>query len=253
MDQRLDNNGNLQGHGNAGAHPGAGWYYAQGDPIGTTRYWDGTQWTGGPVPQAQPVQQTTAPQPTTPQPFAAQTSAGYDNSYGVTYGATDQSQNGTGQTGSSYRFPGAPARHNPYAAGHQVDAVVELSPIGYWKKAWADGTKFEGRARRAEYWYFALINFGIGIILQILAALDGIGPIFAIGYLIFLLASFLPSLAVASRRMHDTNHSAWWYLVPFVNLVFLCTDGDRWTNPRGPSPKYRTTPTPAPLDSMATY
>ena len=25
-----------------------GWYYAQGDPPGTQRYWDGAQWVGGP-------------------------------------------------------------------------------------------------------------------------------------------------------------------------------------------------------------
>lgn len=30
----------------------AGWYYAQGDPPGTQRYWDGTQWQGGPQPVA---------------------------------------------------------------------------------------------------------------------------------------------------------------------------------------------------------
>ena len=28
----------------------AGWYYAQGDAPGTQRYWDGTQWVGGPQP-----------------------------------------------------------------------------------------------------------------------------------------------------------------------------------------------------------
>jgi uncharacterized RDD family membrane protein YckC len=28
----------------------AGWYYAQGDPPGTQRYWDGQQWEGGPQP-----------------------------------------------------------------------------------------------------------------------------------------------------------------------------------------------------------
>ena len=27
-----------------------GWYYAQGDPPGTQRYWDGAQWQGGPQP-----------------------------------------------------------------------------------------------------------------------------------------------------------------------------------------------------------
>jgi uncharacterized RDD family membrane protein YckC len=31
----------------------AGWYHAEGDPPGTTRYWDGTAWQGG--PQASPV------------------------------------------------------------------------------------------------------------------------------------------------------------------------------------------------------
>lgn len=29
---------------------GAGWYYAQGDPPGTHRYWDGQSWVGGPQP-----------------------------------------------------------------------------------------------------------------------------------------------------------------------------------------------------------
>lgn len=27
-----------------------GWYYAQGDPPGTQRYWDGSKWEGGPQP-----------------------------------------------------------------------------------------------------------------------------------------------------------------------------------------------------------
>ena len=27
-----------------------GWYYAQGDPPGTQRYWDGSNWQGGPQP-----------------------------------------------------------------------------------------------------------------------------------------------------------------------------------------------------------
>ena len=30
----------------------SGWYYAQGDPPGTHRYWDGAQWVGGPQPVA---------------------------------------------------------------------------------------------------------------------------------------------------------------------------------------------------------
>ncbi len=33
----------------------AGWYYAQGDPGGTQRYWDGTQWVGAPQPAGGPA------------------------------------------------------------------------------------------------------------------------------------------------------------------------------------------------------
>lgn len=33
-----------------------GWYYADGDPPGTMRYWDGTQWVGEPTAH-QPAQQ----------------------------------------------------------------------------------------------------------------------------------------------------------------------------------------------------
>jgi uncharacterized RDD family membrane protein YckC len=32
-----------------------GWYYAQGDPAGTQRYWDGSQWVGGPQAVASAV------------------------------------------------------------------------------------------------------------------------------------------------------------------------------------------------------
>ena len=31
-----------------GASPGAGWFYAEGDPPGTQRYWDGAAWQGAP-------------------------------------------------------------------------------------------------------------------------------------------------------------------------------------------------------------
>ncbi len=35
-----------------GSSQAPGWYYAQGDPPGTQRYWDGAAWQGGPQPVA---------------------------------------------------------------------------------------------------------------------------------------------------------------------------------------------------------
>ena len=51
-------------------------------------------------------------------------------------------------------------------------------------------------------------------------------------YSIFALAVFLPTLAVAVRRLHDTDRSGWWILlglIPLVGwiilLVWYCSKG----------------------------
>ena len=53
----------------------------------------------------------------------------------------------------------------------------------------------------------------------------------------YVLAAFLPGLAVFVRRLHDANRSAWWILIgliPLVGsivlLVFLVTEGTRGEN-----------------------
>lgn len=99
---------------------------------------------------------------------------------------------------------------------------------------------FGGRARRKEYWMFALFNFIAAAVLSAIGfAIDSQVP-----YYIYLVAVFIPSLAVVVRRLHDTGRSGWWILIAFVPLVgaiillvFLCTEGARDVNEYGPNPK----------------
>ena len=106
---------------------------------------------------------------------------------------------------------------------------------------------FEGRARRAEYWYFVLF-YALSIVA--LAIVDGVVGTFSeeigIGLLsgIFVLATFVPTLAVTVRRLHDTDRSGWWVLldlVPFIGVlvlfVFTVLDGQPGANRFGPNPK----------------
>jgi uncharacterized membrane protein YhaH (DUF805 family) len=126
--------------------------------------------------------------------------------------------------------------------------VPAESPIDNWKSIMTTKyAKFDGRARRAEYWWFAVINIVIGAVLWILtyALGGGLSALFWLLYFVFLLATFIPGLAVAFRRLHDTNKSAAWLfvaLIPLIGtiilLVFFFTDGDRAENRYGPSPKY---------------
>lgn len=100
---------------------------------------------------------------------------------------------------------------------------------------------FTGRARRAEYWTFSLVN------LLIMLALFAIGRAMGFDYLrgLFGLAILLPSLAVSVRRLHDTGRSGWWLLIgliPIIGsitmLIFTATEGEPGDNTYGASPKY---------------
>lgn len=100
---------------------------------------------------------------------------------------------------------------------------------------------FGGRARRKEYWFFILFS---AIASFILMMLDVILWDWQILHTIYALTLFIPSTAVAIRRLHDTNHSGWWYLLIFVPiigwlvmLIFMVINGDPGKNRFGPDPK----------------
>jgi len=106
---------------------------------------------------------------------------------------------------------------------------------------------FSGRAQRTEFWMFVLINFLITVVLAFIDGMLGLSnPEVGVGVLqgIYSLAVFLPSLAVAVRRLHDTGRTGWWLLVAFlplvgliVLLVFYCMDSQPGDNQYGPNPK----------------
>ncbi|HEX5994996.1 MAG TPA: DUF805 domain-containing protein [Jiangellales bacterium] len=115
---------------------------------------------------------------------------------------------------------------------------------------------FKGRARRSEYWWFALFTVLVGIVAAILDSVLGTafgsdGSTGVIGILLNL-ALLLPTLAVAVRRLHDTDRSGWWLLialVPIVGaivlLVFFVMDSTPGTNRFGANPKERPLPAPS--------
>jgi len=106
---------------------------------------------------------------------------------------------------------------------------------------------FGGRARRKEYWFFALFNIIISIVL---AVIDGVTGSFSaeagVGLLggIYTLAVLIPGIAVSVRRLHDTDRSGWWLfiaLIPLIGaivlLVFMVQDSKPGQNQYGANPK----------------
>jgi uncharacterized membrane protein YhaH (DUF805 family) len=126
---------------------------------------------------------------------------------------------------------------------------------------------FNGRARRSEYWWYAL---AVAIVTTILyavlvapsygeymsaileasaagAAAPAMPGSLTAGYLIMSLinlALLLPGLGVMVRRLHDTGRSGFWVfflLVPIVGpimlIVWFATNGTPGPNQFGPDPK----------------
>ena len=98
---------------------------------------------------------------------------------------------------------------------------------------------FNGRARRKEYWMFALFNLIIGFFLGLFEGFSGLFPNTSESVFgqIYSLAVSIPSLAVAVRRMHDVGKSGWFILIPFYNIMLLVRDSVNGENEYGPSPK----------------
>ena len=84
---------------------------------------------------------------------------------------------------------------------------------------------FNGRAKRAEYWYFFLFQVVVGPALFILQVsfgalgMSAIASIFSIIGGLFSLATLLPGLSVAVRRLHDINKCGWFVLIGFIPLI----------------------------------
>ena len=101
------------------------------------------------------------------------------------------------------------------------------------KTCFAKYVDFSGRASRSEYWWFALFI----VLGNVLLSFVGHGlP------LLFALATLLPSIAAATRRLHDTDRSGWMQLIVLIPLVgwlvviyFLAQDPQE-PNRFGPEP-----------------
>ena len=119
------------------------------------------------------------------------------------------------------------------------------------KRFWKKYTVFSGRASRSEYWWWVLVSAAVGIVLQIIATVAGgagatttasgtvPGPA-ALPVVILLiawgLATFIPSLALTVRRLHDGNFSGWLVLlalVPFLGALALLVMTILPSNPAG--------------------
>ena len=103
-----------------------------------------------------------------------------------------------------------------------------------------------GRSSRLEFWTFAIFFFLISHAIYFTEGVLLLNPkYYGYGILsgMFAVITFIPSLSVSIRRLHDRNKSGWWFLLVFLpvigfiwlHILFLLK-GDEVTNRFGDRP-----------------
>lgn len=130
---------------------------------------------------------------------------------------------------------------------------------------------FSGRSSRAEYWYFTAFMWFVTLLILLMQQLLGeaVETVLAVVNGLFGLVTFVPSIAVTVRRLHDINRSGFVLLAYSIGvvvvavlstlamvlgafaaalvmlgvvvicvkfLILMVTEGDRGPNPYGPNP-----------------
>jgi len=116
--------------------------------------------------------------------------------------------------------PGFGADSDPANAPKRVGLVEAVS------RAFSQYSKFSGRASRSEYWWFSLFllltQFGLGLILGVVQSKAGaLAQMLSILLAVIPIVFLIPSLALTSRRIHDSGRSAKLYFGLLIGMLVL--------------------------------
>ena len=96
------------------------------------------------------------------------------------------------------------------------------------KSTYVKYATFSGRATRSEFWFFVLFYYTTIFLLTFSMFYFQKSNVLMWIMYAFSLGSLLPYLGVAIRRLHDSNKSAWYVLLPIVPSIVSRLEGLEW-------------------------
>lgn len=138
----------------------------------------------------------------------------------------------------------------PPMAGFVSQTGDGTSPVDYVRKCFRLYLNGLGRARRAEFWWFALAYFVASFVAAVLdLSLFGVNPYTSEPNSLLItavvgLGLVCPMVSVSSRRFHDVGLNGWLValgFVPYIGWLFIMVvgfiPGQPGENKYGPNPK----------------
>lgn len=139
-------------------------------------------------------------------------------------GNDDQGLQVEERTAMSQNVPANEQREDTSVDGTLGSVVQDsLSPASAIQRCFRKYAIFEGRASRAEFWWFTLFC-GIVYTLAYVGCLAVLAKGADVSF-VYVLASvvsgllLIPFYAVGTRRLHDTDNSGWYWLIQLVPII----------------------------------
>jgi uncharacterized membrane protein YhaH (DUF805 family) len=99
-------------------------------------------------------------------------------------------------------------------------AYLDGAPVSFGQ-AVSEGLRnvltFQGRASRSAFWWFVLFTIAAQFVIELVVGLAVRNPQ-ALDSTLSVIAALL-TLSVAIRRLHDSGHSGWWWLIGLIPIV----------------------------------
>jgi uncharacterized membrane protein YhaH (DUF805 family) len=114
--------------------------------------------------------------------------------------------------------------------GYCLEGAEELrgAALHWIRESYRQSFDYAGRSRRKEYWAYFLFAFVTLALVEVIEAKLGLsraaGPSGVreggrLGSIVMLVLA-IPGLAVAVRRLHDSNRAGWWLALPAAPILF---------------------------------
>jgi uncharacterized membrane protein YhaH (DUF805 family) len=164
-----------------------------------------------PNPYADPVQEHIPGQ--APWDAGNQQPGGYQQAGGY-------QQPGGYQQAGGYQQPGGYQQTGGYGGGPRPTSYLQGAPVGFAdavRGAFAHPLTLRGRASRSAFWWFqllAVIAYAVVSVISDRSTVAGIILDVIIG-----IPMLVTNIALAVRRLHDSDHTGWWWWIGLVPLI----------------------------------
>jgi uncharacterized membrane protein YhaH (DUF805 family) len=156
--------------------------------------------------------------PQNPNPYAGPVQQHIPGQAPWTAGQPGAQGYGNDQAGG-YQQPGGYQQSGGYGAPRPT-AYLDGAPVGFAdavRGAFSHPLTFRGRASRPAFWWFQLLTVIAYAVVSVISDRSTVAGI--ILDIIIGIPMAVTNIALAVRRLHDSNHTGWWWWIGFVPLI----------------------------------